>query len=521
MTADNKGRKIFIFDTTLRDGEQSPGASMTPEEKLKVARQLEQLNVDVIEAGFPASSPGEEHAVNLIAKEIRKPVICGLARMVERDIDACRRALEPARKKRLHVFLATSQIHREFKLKKDKTEILRLISQNIKAASKDFDELEFSPEDASRTEPQFLSQVVRAAIDAGATSINVPDTVGYTIPMEFHTVIKQLISDNPELGKKVVLSVHCHNDLGLAVANSLAAIMAGANQVECTVNGIGERAGNAAMEEIVMALDTRKDIIGCYTDICLSEISKASRLVSSLTGMVVQPNKAIVGRNAFWHESGIHQDGVLKKRQTYEIMDPKRIGLSGSQLMLGKLSGRHAFNERVEKLGFKLSEEGLGKAFDNFKKLADKKKYVFDEDIEMLLEEDGVDLPEVWKLEYMKVASESSKPAHAEIHLSHEGKTQKASSTGDGPVDACYKAIESIVKSGATLSHYAIQSVTSGKDALGEVVVKLNLSSREVTGRGASTDIIEASVKAYLFALNKIYSQRIATGESAQFLPSL
>ena len=504
-----KKRKIHIFDTTLRDGEQSPGASLTPEEKLKIAIQLERLNVDVIEAGFPASSPGEMRAVDMIAAKVRKPVICGLARMVERDIDCCRKSLERARRKRLHVFLATSQIHREFKLKKDKREILALVSKHIKSARMDFDQLEFSPEDASRTEPRFLSEVVKAAIQAGATSVNIPDTVGYAVPSEFAELIRMLIRKNPALGKSVVLSVHCHNDLGLAVANSLAAIQAGANQVECTINGIGERAGNAAMEEIAMAIDTRRDLIDCSTDLKLNEFAKASRLVSSLTGMVVQPNKAIVGRNAFWHASGIHQDGVLKKRQTYEIMDPKRIGLRGNQLMLGKLSGRHAFEQRVKKLGFKISSRDMGRAFDEFKQLADKKKYVFDEDIETILEEIGADIPEIWKLEYLKVISESSRAASAQIRLNHQGRVHEASSNGDGPVDACYKAIEKIVKSGAVLEHYGIKSVTSGKDALGEVIVKLALDNEEITGRGTSTDIIEASVKAYLFALNKIYSHRL------------
>lgn len=507
MKDKSKKRKIFIFDTTLRDGEQSPGASLTPDEKLQVARQLERLNVDVIEAGFPASSPGEMKAVARIAETVRKPVICGLARMVDRDIDACRQALEKARRKRLHVFLATSQIHRQYKLKKDKGEILHLVSTMIRSARKDFDQVEFSPEDASRTEPQFLTQVVKAAIEAGATSINVPDTVGYAVPEEFGDLIAFLIRKNPSLGKKTVLSVHCHNDLGLAVANSLAAVLAGANQVECTINGIGERAGNAAMEEIAMAIDTRRDLIGCYTDLKLSEISKTSRLVSSLTGMVVQPNKAIVGRNAFWHASGIHQDGVLKKRQTYEIMDPKKIGLKGSHLMLGKLSGRHAFNERVKKLGFKLKSEDLMRAFDRFKALADKKKYVFDEDIESLLEDVGLDIPETWQLDYLRVVSESSRKPSAEIRLIHRNKVHSASSEGDGPVDACYKAIEKIAKSNATLAHYSIQSVTGGKDALGEVAVKLNVGAQEVTGRGTSTDILEASVKAYLFALNKISAE--------------
>lgn len=510
-----KQRKIYIFDTTLRDGEQSPGASLTPEEKLKIARQLEKLNVDVIEAGFPASSAGEMRAVSLIAAEVRRPVICGLSRMMPRDIDACRRALEGAAKKRLHVFLATSQIHRDFKLKKGKKEILAMAVQNIQSATQDFKQIEFSPEDASRTEHDFLAQTVRAAIDAGATSINIPDTVGYAIPEEFGDLIHFLIKKNPDLGKSVILSVHCHNDLGLATANSMAAILAGANQVECTVNGIGERAGNASVEELAMIIDTRKDFAGCYTDIKLSEITKASRLVSHLTGMMVQPNKAIVGRNAFWHASGIHQDGVLKKRQTYEIMDPKRIGLSGNQLMLGKLSGKHAFSIRVKKLGFQLAEKELDQAFVRFKALADKKKYIFDEDLEAILQDEVAKIPETWKLAAMKVVSQTGTKPCAEIKLSYEGKIKTATSTGDGPVDACYKAIEKIVRSNARLIHYGLQSVTGGKDALGEVLVKLEISGKEVTGRGTSTDIIEASVRAYLFALNKVsVNFQRATGQS-------
>ncbi len=497
-------RKIYLFDTTLRDGEQSPGASLTPDEKLKIARQLERLRVDVIEAGFPASSPGEMQSVAMIAEHVRKPVICGLSRMIPRDIDACRIALEKAAKKRLHVFLATSQIHREFKLKKNKKEILAMVAQQIRSAAKDFKQIEFSPEDASRTERDFLAEVVRAAIAAGATSINIPDTVGYTVPQEFTDLIRFLIKKNPGLGKKTVLSVHCHNDLGLATANSLAAVLAGANQVECTVNGIGERAGNASMEEIAMTIDTRADFMDCYTDIKLSEITKASRLVSNLTGMAVQPNKAIVGRNAFWHASGIHQDGILKKRQTYEIMDPKKIGLAGSQLMLGKLSGKHAFAVRVKKLGFQLAEKELDQAFVQFKALADKKKYIFDEDLESILQSEIAKIPETWKLASMKVVSQTGQKPFAEIELSYEGKTEKASSTGDGPVDACYKAIEKIARSNAQVVHYGLQSVTSGKDALGEVLVKLEIDGKEVTGRGTSTDIIEASVRAYLFALNKI-----------------
>lgn len=497
-------RKIYIFDTTLRDGEQSPGASLTPEEKVKIALQLERLNVDVIEAGFPVSSPGEMRGVQLISEAISKPIICGLARMVPKDIDACRRALERAKKKRLHVFLATSQIHREHKLHKAKEEILDLAAKNIKSARKDFKDIEFSPEDAARTEPDFLVDAVRAAVEAGATVVNIPDTVGYAVPQEFGALIHHLIKKVPGLGKKVILSVHCHNDLGLATANSLAAILAGANQVECTINGIGERAGNASMEELVMAIDTRQDFLDCHTQIKTEEITKTSRLVSHLTGMVVQPNKAIVGRNAFSHESGIHQDGVLKKRQTYEIIDPKRVGLSGSQIILGKLSGRHAFSERIKKLGYHLAESELDRAFDRFKKIADQKKYVFDEDIDALIQDEITEIPETWKLDYLKTTLETGRPPEAKIRLKRGREILEASSQGDGPVDACYKAIEKLTGLRAKLAYYTIQSVTGGKDAMGEVSVKLQIEGKEVTGRGASTDIIEASVKAFLFAINKV-----------------
>ncbi len=505
-----KARKIYIFDTTLRDGEQSPGASLTPDEKLKIAQQLERLQVDVIEAGFPASSPGEIKAVSMIAENVRGPEICALARMLSYDIDACRRALETARRKRLHVFLATSQIHRQYKLKKDKREILKMVTENIRSARKDFSRIEFSPEDASRTEPLFLAQVVQAAVSAGATSINVPDTVGYAVPEEFGDLIRFLIKKCPALGREVILSVHCHNDLGLAVANSLAAVLAGANQVECTVNGIGERAGNASLEELAMAIDTRRDFVNCYTDIRLREITKASRLVSHLTGMVVQPNKAIVGRNAFSHASGIHQDGVLKKRQTYEIIDPKRVGLSGNQLLLGKLSGQHAFSARARKLGFNLSKQELDAAFRRFKELADKKKYVFDEDIEALMQEGSGQIPESWKLIHLSVRTDTGRPPHARVKLIFNGKKKVASSSGDGPIDACYKALEKIIDSGAKVTHYGIQSVTGGKDAQGEVVVKLLVQGREVTGRGTNTDIIVASVHAYLHASNKIYAHLVS-----------
>lgn len=501
MNQDRK--KIFIFDTTLRDGEQSPGASLNPQEKLEVARQLEKLNVDVIEAGFPAASRGEIEAIQMISKKVRKPVICGLSRMIRKDIDACRQALKFAKNKRLHVFLATSMIHREYKLRKDKSELVQIVKKEMEYARRFFDQIEFSPEDASRTEWEFLAEVVGIAIEAGATSINIPDTVGYALPSEFGDMIQFLVRQLPELGNAVTLSVHCHNDLGLAVANSLAAVANGANQVECTVNGIGERAGNASLEEIVMAIDTRKDSLPVRTDIELSEIIKTSRLVSRLTGMVVQPNKSIVGRNAFSHESGIHQDGVLKKRETYEIIDPHRIGLEESQLILGKHSGRHAFRERLKKLGVVLSEKELERAFERFKKLADQKKYVFDEDIQAIVEDEVVRIPTTWALEHFSVNIETQRPPRALMRLKKGGKVFEVSSSGDGPVDACYKAIEKIAKVKAKLSQYSLNAVTGGKDALGEVSVKLKFKDQEIAGRGASTDIIEASVKAYLQALNR------------------
>ncbi|MBI1977919.1 MAG: 2-isopropylmalate synthase [Candidatus Omnitrophica bacterium] len=499
-----KKRKVYIFDTTLRDGEQCPGASLTPDEKVEVAKQLERLNVDIIEGGFPAASPGEIEALQRVSKAVTKPVICGLSRMLAKDIDAVCEALKFAKRKRLHVFLATSKIHREYKLKKEKSEILKLAVQNIKYGKKFFKDVEFSPEDAARTEHEFLAEVVQAAVDTGATTINIPDTVGYSLPVEFGSLIAFLVKRIPVLGKTVNLSVHCHNDLGLAVANSLAAVQNGANQVECTVNGIGERAGNASLEEIVMAIDTRRDLMNAYTDIHLKEITKSSHLVSHLTGLVVQPNKAIVGRNAFAHESGIHQDGIIKMRETYEIIDPKRIGLSVSEIVMGKHSGRHAFRERLEKLGIKLTQTQLNEAFARFKKLADQKKYVFDQDLEAIVEDQLSEIPETWKFGYLKITSETGMRPQATIGLKREGKTQAATSDGDGPVDACYKAIEKITGMKGRLSHYAIQSVTSGKDALGEVNIKIAFGDREVGGRGTSTDVIEASVKAYLFALNKV-----------------
>ncbi|MDO8525056.1 MAG: 2-isopropylmalate synthase [Candidatus Omnitrophota bacterium] len=496
--------KIIIFDTTLRDGEQSPGASLNVNEKLEIARQLAVLGVDVIEAGFPVSSQGDFEAVKAVAKSVKGPVICGLARAIEKDIDAAYGALKHAARPRIHVFLATSKIHMKFKLKKAEDEILKLAVASVKYARSKCGDIEFSPEDASRTEKEFLYKVVEAVIAAGAGTVNIPDTVGYATPFEFADMIKGIRNNVPNIDK-CVISVHCHNDLGLGVSNSLAAVLNGARQVECTINGLGERAGNASLEEIVMAIRTRNDIFkSVSTGINTRELYKTSRLVSKLTGMVVQPNKAIVGSNAFSHESGIHQDGVLKERITYEIMKPEDVGFEESKLVLGKHSGRHAFAERLKKLGFDLGKERLDKAFDRFKNLADKKKEVFDEDLETIVDEEISRIPEKFRLAHFYIASGDQVKPTASIKLKYNSKTLEASSTGDGPVDACYKALDKIAGMNGKLVDYQIRSVTGGKDALGEVSVKISSKGSIVSGRGASTDIIEASIKAYLNAVNKL-----------------
>ena len=497
--------KIIIFDTTLRDGEQSPGASMDTQKKLEIAHQLARLGVDVIEAGFPISSPGDFEAVKKIASQVKGPIICGLARAITKDIDTAYRAVAPAKKKRIHVFLATSKIHMKYKLKKAKEEILHQAVESVKYAKRLVSDVEFSPEDASRTEKEFLFKVVEAAIAAGAGTINIPDTVGYAIPEEFGQLIAEIIENVPNINQ-AILSVHCHNDLGLAVANSLAAVTNGARQVECTINGLGERAGNASLEEVVMALRTRGDFLSKSTSIRTEEIYRTSRLVSKLTGIVVQPNKAIVGQNAFRHEAGIHQDGVLKRRTTYEIMYPKDIGLElTGGLVLGKHSGRHAFSERLRKLGFHLSSGQIDKLFfERFKKLADKKKEVFDEDLIALVEEEISVTPKVWQLASLKVVSGNKITPTATIKLKSKGKTFTKVSSGDGPVDACYKAIDKITGIKGKLLDYSIQAVTRGKDALGEVRLRIKTRGKEISGHSSSTDIIEASAKAYLDAINKL-----------------
>ncbi len=498
-------RHIVIFDTTLRDGEQCPGASLTPQQKLEVAKQLARLGVDVIEGGFPIASPGDAQAVRMIAQAVKGPVIAALARSLPADIDAAAAALAPAKRRRIHVFLATSPIHRKFKLHKAEAEIVRQAVWAVGYAKKYAKDVEFSPEDASRTEPEFLFQVLEAVIKAGATTVNIPDTVGFAVPDQFGALI-QGITEHVRNIDRAVISVHCHNDLGLSVPNSLAAITHGAGQVECTINGIGERAGNASLEEIVMTLKIRGDFYRATTGIDTTQIAKTSKLVSALTGIPVQPNKAIVGGNAFRHESGIHQDGMLKHRATYEIMRPELVGLGGSQLVLGKLSGRHAFAKRLGSLGVRLSPPELDRAFARFKVLADKKKEVFDEDLMAIVEEDLPAELETYKLAYVHTASGSDTVPTATIRLAKKGKLLQDAACGDGPVDACYKTIDRLTGLSPELVDYGLHAVTKGKDALGEVAVTLRHQGVEVTGRGTSTDVIEASAKAYLHAINKLIS---------------
>ncbi len=500
----SKKEKIIIFDTTLRDGEQAPGASLTSEQKLEIAYQLQNLGVDVIEAGFPIASPDDFKAVELISKNIKKSSICALARCLKPDIDAAYKSLKKAKRPRIHIFLATSKIHLKYKFKKVEDEILYLAKKATKLACKSCDDVEFSPEDATRTDRDFLFRVIEAAIKAGARTINIPDTVGYSYPQEIYDLISAIFNNVPNINKAVV-AIHCHDDLGLASANSLSAVLAGARQVHCTVNGIGERAGNASLEEIVMALKTRKDVFKkIATDINTTEIYRTSRLVSNLTGFIVPPNKAIIGKNAFAHESGIHQDAVLKKRNTYEIMNPKDVGLDKSQIVLGKHSGRHALAKRLEKLGFKLSEKKVNTIFKEFKELADKKKEVFDEDLITLAEEETRLKEKTYEMVSVEVTTGTDIKPQATVKIKHEGKVSQSISTGDGPVDACYKAIDKITKIKTKLLTYKLDAITRGKDALGTVRVEIKAKGKTLTGRGSSTDILESSVKAYLDALNRI-----------------
>jgi 2-isopropylmalate synthase len=496
-------RNILIFDTTLRDGEQSPGCSMNLKEKLEVARMLRALKVDIIEAGFPIASPGDFEAVAAVAEEIRDIRIAGLARSMEKDIDAAGKALAKAAKPRIHVFCATSAIHRQYKLKRAKEEIVKMSVDGVKHARRYVQDVEFSCEDAARTEWDFLVEMVTAVIEAGASTVNIPDTVGYAIPAQYGELIAHLLAKVPNIGQTVI-SVHCHNDLGMAVANSLSAVKAGAGQVECTINGIGERAGNAAMEEIVMALRTRRDYFGADTGIDATKIYPASRLVSSITGLHVQRNKAVVGENAFAHEAGIHQHGMLSNRETYEIMRPADIGVPASRLVLGKHSGRHAFKERAEALGFSLSEEQINAVFEKFKALADKKKDVYDEDIEALIDEQMGGPSEVWVLKAVQSTAGSSAIPTATVTLEREGQSVTDAATGDGPVDAIYEAISRITGLRLNLVDYKLRALTGGKEAQGEVTIEVQQEGRTFRARGLSTDIVEASARAYLAAVNRI-----------------
>jgi len=498
--------KVIIFDTTLRDGEQSAGVTLNSQEKLEIAKQLEKLGVDIIEAGFPATSPGDFEAVSRIAKEVRTPVICGLARAVANDVDRACEAIKGAESPRVHVFISSSDIHLVYQYKKSREEILEMGREMVARAKKRYSDIEFSPMDASRTEPEYLYKILEAAISAGATTVNIPDTVGYAMPAEWGNLIEGIVNNVPNIDKAVI-SVHCHNDLGLAVANSLEAVRRGARQIECTINGIGERAGNASLEEVVMGLKTRQEYFKLTTGVDTTQIYRTSRLVSELTGFAVQPNKAIVGGNAFRHESGIHQDGVIKMPITYEIMDPKSIGLPSSTLVLGKLSGRHAFRQRLEELGYNLNDEELARAFASFKDLADKKKEITDRDLESLMAEDKrtANIVEAFHLEQVQVSCGDKNIPTASVKLTDaSGKMLADAALGTGPVDAVYKAINRLVGVPNTLAEFTVKSVTEGIDAIGEVLIRIESGGVSYTGRGADTDIIVASAKAYMNALNRL-----------------
>ncbi|MCP5143848.1 MAG: 2-isopropylmalate synthase [Gammaproteobacteria bacterium] len=497
--------RLIIFDTTLRDGEQSPGASMTLEEKVRIAKALERLKVDVIEAGFPIASPGDFAAVKAVSEAVTDSTVCGLARATNVDIERAGEAVRGANRSRIHTFIATSRIHMEKKLRMSPEEVLAQAVKAVKLARQFTDDVEFSAEDACRSDIDFLCRITEAVIEAGAGTVNLPDTVGYIVPNQIADIVSQIRHRVPNVDR-AVLSAHCHNDLGLAVANSLAAVMAGARQVECTINGLGERAGNAALEEIVMAVRTRHDVFDCDTGIETTEILNCSRLVSTITGFPVQPNKAIVGANAFAHESGIHQDGVLKERETYEIMRAQDVGWHSNRMVLGKHSGRNAFRSRLESLGIAFErEEELNEAFARFKDLADKKHDIFDEDLQTIVSEAAVSSgSELYKLVALRVCSETGETPTAKVTLSINDQESTAEAAGSGPVDACFKAVEALVKSGAELLLYSVNAITSGTDSQGEVTVRLERDGRIVNGQGADTDIIIASTKAYLHALNRL-----------------
>jgi 2-isopropylmalate synthase len=496
--------KLIIFDTTLRDGEQSPGASMTRDEKVRIAKALERLRVDVIEAGFPAASNGDFEAVQAVAGSIKDSTVCGLARALDRDIDRAGEALKNAQRRRIHTFIATSPLHMKMKLNMQPDQVVEYAVRAVKRARQFTDDVEFSPEDAGRSEEDFLCRILEAVIDAGATILNIPDTVGYSVPHQFGATIANLIKRIPN-SDKAIFSVHCHNDLGLAVANSLSAVLNGARQVECTINGLGERAGNASLEEVVMAVYTRHDVFPCHTDVRTQEIMACSRLVSSITGFPVQPNKAIVGANAFAHESGIHQDGVLKSRETYEIMKAEDVGWTANRMVLGKHSGRNAFKTRMLELGIEFATEAeLNEAFFRFKQLADKKHDIFDEDLQALISEVNIEAEEQIKLIALKVCSETGETPNATVTLRIDNEEVTGSATGGGAVDASLCAIESLVRAEANLQLYSVNNITGGTDAQGEVTVRLEKGGRIVNGLGSDTDIVIASAKAFINAVNKL-----------------
>jgi 2-isopropylmalate synthase len=513
MNTISESDRVVIFDTTLRDGEQSPGASMNLEEKLRIGEALEAMGIDVIEAGFPIASNGDFEAVNEVAKVIKESTVCGLARAGVKDIDRAAEALRPAARKRIHTFIATSPLHMKFKLQMSPEDVHQAVQDSVSRARSHVDDVEWSCEDGTRSERDYLCRVIETAIDAGATTINIPDTVGYTIPSEYTSLIEEVRNRVPNIDKARI-SVHCHNDLGLAVANSLAGVAAGARQVECTINGLGERAGNAALEEIVMALRTRGDVMPYGTSVRTENITKASRLVSTITGFAVQPNKAIVGANAFAHESGIHQDGMLKNAETYEIMTPESVGLTQSNLVLGKHSGRHAFRKKLSELGFDLGDNAVQDIFVRFKDLADKKKEVFDEDIVALVDDEVRDNDHI-RFVALQVVAGSRGPQTADLELEIEGSVKATHAAGDGPVDATFNAIKNLFPHDANLQLYQVHAVTEGTDAQAEVTVRLEEDGKTVNGQGADTDTLVASARAYINALNKLRVKREKTAPAA------
>jgi 2-isopropylmalate synthase len=520
MTTPTQSEKdrVVIFDTTLRDGEQSPGATMTHEEKLEVAELLDQMGVDIIEAGFPIASEGDFLAVNEIARRTKNAVVCGLARAAFKDIDRCGEAIKPAKRSRIHTFISTSPVHMKHKLQKEPHEVYEMVVAQVTRARNHTDNVEWSSEDGTRTELDFLCRCVEAAIKAGATTINIPDTVGYTVPDEYYALFKTVRERVPN-SDKAVFSVHCHDDLGMSVANSLAGVRAGARQIECTINGIGERAGNTALEEVVMAMRVRNDVLPYWTGIDATMLTRASKLVGAVTSFPVQYNKAIVGRNAFAHESGIHQDGMLKNAQTYEIMTPESVGVKQTSLVMGKHSGRHAFVHKLEDLGYQLAGNQLEDAFVRFKALADRKKHVYDEDIEALVDEEIATAQDRIKLLSLSVIAGTRGPQRATMKLDIDGRTAIEECEGNGPVDAVFNCIKALIPHDAMLELYQVHAVTEGTDAQAEVSVRLSEDGKSVTGKGADPDTLVASANAYLGALNKLMVKRQKTKPEAMVAP--